>query len=143
MADTSVANRSSEGHSRSRAPDTSDIWSNRRMPDVIEVERTIAATPQRLYELVSDLQRMGEWSPENCGGRWVRGASGPVEWVFRFRPADGLGASTVVTQSYEDRRGRVMTTLGTLVTNVKDRATHNRATMTQTLAGVAATAERG
>jgi uncharacterized protein YndB with AHSA1/START domain len=156
------------------------------MPDVIEVERTIAATPQRLYELVSDLPRMGEWSPENCGGRWVRGATGPVvgakfrgrnrirwrrwsttstvteatpgeafafrvnvgplevaEWAFRFRPANEVGSSTVVTQSYEDRRGTVMTTVGTLVTNVKDRATHNLATMTQTLAGLAATAERG
>lgn len=155
------------------------------MPDAIEVERTIAATPQRLYELVSDLPRMGEWSPENRGGRWVRGATkaavgakfrgrnqigwrrwsttatiteakpgeafafrvevGPLsvaEWSFRFRPADESGSSTVVTQSFEDRRGSVMTTLGTLVTKVKDRNAHNRATMEATLASIAAAAER-
>ncbi len=28
--------------------------------------------------MVSDLPRMGEWSPENCGGTWGKGASGPT-----------------------------------------------------------------
>lgn len=156
------------------------------MPDNIEVERTIAATPQRLYELVSDLPRMGEWSPENTGGRWVGGATkavvgakfrgrnrigwrrwsttctvtdatpgesfafrvtaGPLDvaqWTFRFRPAGDSGSSTDVTQSFEDRRGAFMTSLGGLVTSVKDRATHNRAAMEQTLDSLAASAERG
>jgi hypothetical protein len=48
------------------------------MPEQIRVERTIRAKAAELYDLVSDLPRMGEWSPENTGGRWVKGASGPV-----------------------------------------------------------------
>lgn len=43
-----------------------------------EVSRTIAASPQRVYELVSDLPRMGEWSPENTGGDWIKGSTGPA-----------------------------------------------------------------
>src|SRR4051812_49449407 len=38
---------------------------------------TIAADPTKVYALVSDLPRMGEWSPENTGGRWIGGATGP------------------------------------------------------------------
>jgi hypothetical protein len=49
------------------------------MPEQIHVERTIRADAGELYDLVSDLPRMGEWSPENTGGRWVNGAAGPVE----------------------------------------------------------------
>jgi hypothetical protein len=48
------------------------------MPDQVTVERTIHADANRLYELVSDLPRMGEWSPENTGGKWVNGATGPA-----------------------------------------------------------------
>lgn len=44
----------------------------------VEVSRVIAATPQRVYELISDLPRMGEWSPENNGGIWIKGATGPA-----------------------------------------------------------------
>lgn len=47
-------------------------------PATISVSRVIAATPDRLYALISDLPRMGEWSPENQGGRWMNGASGPA-----------------------------------------------------------------
>jgi len=39
--------------------------------------REIAAPPERVWPLVTDLPRMGEWSPENTGGTWERGASGP------------------------------------------------------------------
>lgn len=38
----------------------------------------IACPADSLYTLISDVTRMGEWSPENIGGRWVRGASGPA-----------------------------------------------------------------
>lgn len=34
-------------------------------------------TPGEVYALVSDVTRTGEWSPENVGGKWVGGASGP------------------------------------------------------------------
>ena len=48
------------------------------MPEQVSVERTIRADAGRLYELVTDLPRMGDWSPENTGGRWVKGATGPA-----------------------------------------------------------------
>ena len=31
-----------------------------------------------MWALVTDLPRMGEWSPENAGGKWVKGATGPA-----------------------------------------------------------------
>lgn len=45
------------------------------MADSISVSREIAADAGRVWELVSDLPRMGEWSPEATGGRWKGGAS--------------------------------------------------------------------
>lgn len=53
-------------------------------PATVSVSRVIAASPDRIYDLISDLPRMGEWSPENVGGRWMNGASGPVVHA-RFR----------------------------------------------------------
>lgn len=46
-------------------------------PDVV-VDTVIDASPEVLYEMVSDLTRMGEWSPESTGATWRRGASGPA-----------------------------------------------------------------
>jgi hypothetical protein len=37
----------------------------------------MAAPADVVWTLVSDLPRMGEWSPENAGGSWIKGASGP------------------------------------------------------------------
>jgi uncharacterized protein YndB with AHSA1/START domain len=37
----------------------------------------IAAPPARVYELVADITRMGEWSPECYRCEWVGGATGP------------------------------------------------------------------
>lgn len=54
------------------------------MADPVSVTTHIKASPQAVYDLVSDLPRMGEWSPENTGGRWLDGATGPAPGV-RFR----------------------------------------------------------
>ena len=41
----------------------------------------IAAPPHLVYALVSDIERMGEWSPEAVGGRWLDGGTGNVgDW---------------------------------------------------------------
>ena len=41
----------------------------------------IAAPADELYAMVSDVTRMGEWSPEAVGGRWKDGGSGQVgDW---------------------------------------------------------------
>ena len=37
---------------------------------------TIDAPPERVWDLVTDITRMGEWSPESTGGRWTGGATG-------------------------------------------------------------------
>ena len=65
----------------------------------VAVTREIAAPPEAVYGLVADLTRMGEWSPENQGGEWIKGASGPAIGA-KFRGAnshDGKSWKTVAT----------------------------------------------
>lgn len=38
----------------------------------------VAADPDAVWAMVTDLPRMGELSPENIGGQWVNGATGPA-----------------------------------------------------------------
>jgi Polyketide cyclase / dehydrase and lipid transport len=45
------------------------------MSDTVTVKRTINAPANVVSALVSDLPRMGEWSPENTGARWTKGAT--------------------------------------------------------------------
>ncbi|MCK0112506.1 SRPBCC family protein [Ornithinimicrobium sp. F0845] len=54
------------------------------------VERVINASPGALYDIVSDVTRMPELSPEIRSCRWVRGATGPVVGA-RFRAINTLG----------------------------------------------------
>lgn len=41
-------------------------------------ELTVDAPPEQVWNLVSDITRAGEWSPEATGGRWRDGAAGPA-----------------------------------------------------------------
>lgn len=41
------------------------------MPEPVSVTREMAASPERVYAMVADLRRMGEWPPENEGGEWL------------------------------------------------------------------------
>jgi hypothetical protein len=43
----------------------------------------MAGNPQKVYELISDVTRMGEWSPESAGGEWLTGEPGVVGSTFR------------------------------------------------------------
>jgi len=38
----------------------------------------IAASPAEVYAAVSQLERMGDWSPENQGGAWIKGDGSTV-----------------------------------------------------------------
>lgn len=38
---------------------------------------TINAPPMLIWTMVSDITRMGEWSPESTGGQWLEPATGP------------------------------------------------------------------
>ncbi|MBI4933079.1 MAG: SRPBCC family protein [Actinobacteria bacterium] len=60
------------------------------MSHQIEVSKVIASTPEQVYALVSDLCRMGEWSPENTGGKWIKGATGPAVGA-KFEGTNQLG----------------------------------------------------
>jgi uncharacterized protein YndB with AHSA1/START domain len=50
--------------------------SARRSHDSVSID--IEAPPDKVYELVSDITRMGEWSPECRSCRWARGGTGPT-----------------------------------------------------------------
>jgi hypothetical protein len=43
-----------------------------------EASTYIGASPERVYQLVSDVTRMGEWSPECVGVTWADGSDGPA-----------------------------------------------------------------
>ena len=43
-----------------------------------EVSLDIAAPPSAVWDLVSDVTRIGEFSPETFEAEWIRGASGPT-----------------------------------------------------------------
>ena len=56
----------------------------------VSFSREIAAPAERVWAMVANLDRMGEWSPENDGGRWVGGTDGPaVGAVFGGRNHNG------------------------------------------------------
>ena len=51
----------------------------------------IDAPPERVYGMVSDVTRMGEWSPETYECEWVEGATGPaVGAKFKGRNKQGI-----------------------------------------------------
>ena len=152
-------------------------------PTTTTVRRTVDvdAPADAVWQLVSDLPRMGRLSPENAGGHWRRGANGPAvgarfrgtnrqgwrRWSTAVRVTEsvpgrrfafdvsslGLAVSRwtydvvdrpggcLVTETWEDRRGRVIDRLGRLVSGVDDRAAFTARSIERTLAAVKVTAE--
>lgn len=71
-------------------------WS---IPHTGEVEVVVAATPEQVYAVVSDVTRIAEWSHECQGAEWLDGATGPALGA-RFRGSNkvkGFGWSRVCT----------------------------------------------
>lgn len=64
-----------------------------------EVTRSVDvdAPAERVWALVSDLPQMGRFSPENAGGRWRGGATGPAVGA-RFVGSNRSGARRWSTQ---------------------------------------------
>lgn len=56
----------------------------------VSVSIDIDAPPDVVWNLASDVTRMGDWSPECTGGRWKRGAAGPVPGA-RFKGRNRRG----------------------------------------------------
>jgi uncharacterized protein YndB with AHSA1/START domain len=73
------------------------------MPDV-SVERTINAPAEKVWALVSDVTRMGAWSPETVGCEWVGDRKEPVVGArFKGRNQSGWRKwSTVCTVTEAD-----------------------------------------
>ena len=79
----------------------------RQSHDSVSVE--IAAPPERVYALVSDITRMGEWSPECQQCSWTNGATGPAVGArFKARNKGRRGPSwynkPVVTAADDGRQ---------------------------------------
>ena len=151
------------------------------MTETVSVSRGIAAPAEEVWALVTDLTAMGRWSPENRGGTWIDGATGPAvgarfrgrngrgkrawstvvtvsecdqprrfafelrigrlggaDWIYDIEPVD---QGCLVTETWVDRRTWLLARIGTLVTGVSDRATHNRDGMVTTLENLALACE--
>ena len=60
------------------------------MTTPVSVSVEINAPVEKVWAMVTDLPRMGEWSPENQGGEWAKGATGPaVGAAFKGRNKNG------------------------------------------------------
>ncbi len=59
----------------------------------VSVTREVAAPAEEVWAMIADLPRMGEWSPENEGGEWLNGATGPAPGVT-FRGTNRNGSKT-------------------------------------------------
>ena len=68
------------------------------MEQPISISVDVNATPETVWNLVSDLPRMGEWSPECTGVVWKGGAKGPAVGV-KFTGKNKSGFRRWSTQS--------------------------------------------
>ncbi len=50
----------------------------------------IQAPPEKVYAMISDVTRMGEWSPETHTCEWIEGATGPAVGA-RFKGSNKRG----------------------------------------------------
>jgi uncharacterized protein YndB with AHSA1/START domain len=71
------------------------------------VSLRIAATPETLYELLSDPAQMGRLSPECRGGRWLGDAIGPAVGArFKGRNQRGIARWSTTNTVVEAEPGR-------------------------------------
>ena len=72
-----------------------------------EVALEVAAPADCLWQLVSDVTRMGEWSPENLGAEWLSGTPREVGARFRGRNRRGRVSWSTTCEVIASDRGRV------------------------------------
>jgi hypothetical protein len=116
----------------------------------VTVSRTIIASPEAVWALVSDPTRMGEWSPENLGATWLGEVTGAAEGA-QFRGSNKNGrikwkTKCTVTECAENEAFAFDVKSGVIpiankVLQVDSRAEFNRSSMETTLAAMAAEVE--
>ena len=74
-----------------------------------EASVEISASPEAVYDLVSDLPRMGEWSPESTGGQWKDGGTGQAGDWFEGHNRAGEREWTRESEVAVAKRGREFT----------------------------------
>src|SRR5438552_5196895 len=73
-----------------------------------EARIQIDAPPEKVWALVSDITRMGEWSPENLGGEWQEGSSEPsVGAKFKAGNKQGRMKWSTTCEVTESEPGKV------------------------------------
>ena len=91
-------------------------WDTVRMPTARSGRHSIdiAAPPDRVYDLIADVTRMGEWSPECYRCEWLDGATAAAPGA-RFRGYNRLGPlrwkRTVVVDTADRGREFAFTTV--------------------------------
>jgi uncharacterized protein YndB with AHSA1/START domain len=83
-----------------------------------QASQTISADPEAVWRMVSDVTRMGDWSPETTSCRWLDGADGPAVGA-RFRGSNARGplrwtTTCTVTAAEPGRRFSFDVTYGPL-----------------------------
>jgi len=149
----------------------------------LDVSTHIDAPPERVWDLLADPTRMGEWSPECQRVTWRGRVQTPAvgarftghnrngwrrwntvgklvayradqevawdvtfaklsiaRWGYRIQP-DAGGKGCTVTESFEDKRGRIAKGLGRAARGVSDAAAHNKVLMEKTLEQIKTAAE--
>jgi uncharacterized protein YndB with AHSA1/START domain len=87
------------------------------MAEQVSVTQEIAAPAEKVWAMVYDITRMGEWSPENDGGTWLGGATGALAGA-KFRATNRVGKrkwktlATVVDADPSRRFSFRVTTMG-------------------------------
>ncbi|HEY5014742.1 MAG TPA: SRPBCC family protein [Acidimicrobiia bacterium] len=77
------------------------------MADQVSVTQEIAAPAEQVWAMVSDVTRMGEWSPENEGATWLGGAKGAAPGAkFKGSNRNGKKKWNTVAKVAEADAGR-------------------------------------
>jgi uncharacterized protein YndB with AHSA1/START domain len=63
----------------------------------VTVTAVVPAAPETVYDLVSDITRMGEWSPETVAAEWLGDATGPAVGA-RFKGTNVIGKTRWATK---------------------------------------------
>ena len=61
-----------------------------KVEPTISLSVQVTADPSTVWQMITDLPKMGDYSPENIGGHWINGATGPaVNAKFRGTNQNG------------------------------------------------------